>query len=58
VYGDMLKELGSTNVAVLDGDGKSITLATGDAIRLFVPELDQLKGALFRLTNAWSSNLA
>jgi hypothetical protein len=58
VYGDMLKEIKSTNVAVLDGDGKSMTLAAGDAIELFVPELDQLKGALFRLTNTWSPNLA
>jgi hypothetical protein len=58
VYAEMLKELGSSHIEVLDRDGKNTTLAVSDPIRLFVPELDQLKGALFRVTNTWSTHLA
>lgn len=53
VYPDMLTEIGSKHVVLLDHESKQKSLAVGDAIRLFVPELDQLKSALFRVTNTW-----
>lgn len=58
VYDDMLRELGSQKIEVLDNDGNPTTLRAGESIRLFIPELDHLKGALFRLTNSWRAHLA
>jgi len=55
---DMLRELGSQQINVLDHDGNLVDLGAGESIRLFVPELDHLKGALFRVTNFWRVRLA
>lgn len=51
VYEDMLKELGCTQICVFDREGNQKNLRAGESIQLFVPELDHLKGSLFRLTN-------
>ena len=58
VYTDMLKELGSNHIVLLDREGKATNLSVGEPIQLFVPELDHLKGALFRVTNTWSAHFA
>lgn len=58
VYPEMLKELGSNQIIVLDREGNATTLALGQFIQLFVPELDNLKGALYRITNTWNANFA
>lgn len=58
VYDDMLRELGSQQIEFLDNNGNPITIRAGEPIRLFVPELDHLKGALFRLTNFWRARIA
>lgn len=54
----MLKEIGSQQVGVLDQHGNLLNLSAGESIQLFVPELDHLKGALFRLTNYWRVRFA
>jgi len=58
VYDDMLKKLGSTQLALLDSDGNAISLGGGQPIHLFVPELDKLKRALFLVTNTWKDHFA
>jgi hypothetical protein len=54
----MLRELGSKQLVVFDQDANSINLQAGEPIVLFVPELDHLKGGLFRLTNTWRARFA
>jgi hypothetical protein len=58
IHDDMLKDLGASNIEVLDHAGTPKLLASGQAIELYVPELDRLKGALFRITNGWKAHLA
>lgn len=58
VYNDMLRELSVPSLDVLDASGRKISLREGEIINLYVPELDQLKGALFIITNQWRGNLA
>lgn len=53
VYADMLKELGTNQLAILDHKGAPLSIASGQHISLSIPELDALKSALFRLTNKW-----
>lgn len=53
VYADMLKELGTNQLAILDHKGASFSIPSGQHISLSIPELDALKRALFRLTNEW-----
>jgi hypothetical protein len=58
VYGDMLRELSVSSLDVLDATGRKVSLNEDDVINLYVPELDQLKGALYIITNQWREQLA
>lgn len=58
VYEDMLTELGSKYLIIFNHDGNPISLQAEEPIALFIPELDHLKGALFRLTNNWRKRFA
>ena len=53
VYRDMLKELGCSKLAVLNGDGDQRELDVDDLILLSVPELDALKRAVYLISNEW-----
>jgi hypothetical protein len=57
-YEVMQRELGSQKILILDSNGNQIYICAGESIRLFVPELDHLKGALFRLTSFWRTRIA
>lgn len=58
VYEDMLKKLGNQHLVIFDHEGNSIKRQVEEPIALFIPELDHLKGALFRLTNNWRARFA
>ncbi|MGI8482373.1 MAG: hypothetical protein ACR2MF_09975 [Chthoniobacterales bacterium] len=58
IYSDMLKELGCNQLSVFDHSGAQLSLIVGESIKLFVPELDYLKSALFRVTNYWRARFA
>jgi hypothetical protein len=53
VYDELLKELGTVQLAILDVKGNPLSIVRGQRIPLSIPELDALKSALFRLTNKW-----
>ncbi len=53
VYPDMLKNIGSQHLRILDDSAVEKNLKANDKIVLSVPELDHVKGALFRITSAW-----
>ena len=53
VYRDMLKELGCSRLAVLDGNADERGLDVNEQIILTVPELDAIKRALFLVSNEW-----
>ena len=56
VYAHMLRELGSADVTVLDGNAKQKTFGLNTRIALSIPELDLLKRSLFRLSNEWRAH--
>jgi hypothetical protein len=58
VYDDMLRELSTPTLDVLDRSGRTISFRQGQVIELYVPELDHLKSALFIITNEWREQLA
>lgn len=58
VYDEMLRELGARTIQVLNLQGRTKTLNSGELIELHVPELDQLKSSFFIVTNEWRSQLA
>lgn len=58
VYADMLRELSVKSLNVLNEDGRNVSLMEGQPINLYVPELDELKSALFIITNEWREQLA
>jgi len=58
VYDDMLRELSTRTLDVLDHFGRPLSLQVGEPIHLYIPELDGLKSALFIITNEWREQLA
>ncbi len=58
VYDEMLRELGTGSLELLNQAGHTISLNQGQSIELYVPELDRLKSSLFMITNEWRSQLA
>lgn len=58
VYPDMLRELGSTTLHVLDQNADERELGIGEHLALFLPELDALKGALYIVVNEWRVHCA
>lgn len=58
VYGDMLQQLSTKTLDVLNHAGRTLSLREGEAIHLYIPELDSLKSALYLITNEWREQLA
>lgn len=58
VYAEMLRELGSDSLELLNQGGDTVSLTQGQSIELYVTELDHLKSSLFMITNEWRSQLA
>ncbi len=53
VYLDMMRELGSAQLQVLNKDADTINIDVGNEIKLSIPEVDALKRALFRISITW-----
>ena len=53
VYRDMLKELGCSKLAVLNGNGDQRDLDVDDLILLSIAELDAFKRAVYLISNEW-----
>ncbi len=58
VYDEMLRDLGSVTLEVLNHAGRAVELQQDQPIALYVPELDRLKSSLFIITNEWRDQLA
>lgn len=58
VYSQMLRELGTANVMLLDPNARPRAHSVNERIGLSIPELDLLKRALFRLSNEWRNRCA
>jgi hypothetical protein len=58
VYAEMLQQLSTRSLNVLDHSGRTLSLREDEAIHLYVPELDCLKSSLFLITNEWREQLA
>jgi len=54
---EILKGLGSSKIELLDDQGEVIYSKLSDRIRLYIPELNLLKSALFRITINWREAL-
>ena len=50
----LLNDLGSDKLALLDANGKVLNIGEGDRIMLYIPELNFLKQAIYRVSRTWA----